>query len=316
MIWEKGDRIFLAEGQYDWMISHAQQPTVDECEGGRLRIYFGTRDRHNRTVTAFAEVDAREPARLLYLHDQPALGLGPLGAFDDSGAMPSCVVNQEGARYLYYTGWNVCATVPYRNAIGLAVSEDGGKSFRRIFRGPVLDRTETEGYFCAAPWVRVENGRWRMWYLSCVRWEKIDGRPEPFYHIKYAESADGIHWRREGRVCIDFKNEQEAGIVRPTLLQDENGYRMWFSCRSGHGYRSNREQAYRIGYAESADGLSWQRQDEKAGISPSAAGWDSQMLAYPCVHRCGNSIYLFYNGNGFGRSGFGYARARKEEMES
>jgi hypothetical protein len=31
------------------------------------------------------------------------------------------------------------------------------------------------------------------------------------------------------------------------------------------------------------------------------------MIAYPCVIRVGRRLLMFYNGNGFGRDGFGWA---------
>ena len=63
------------------------------------------------------------------MHDRPVLDLGELGCFDDVGVMPSCIVNVDGAKLLYYAGWNTSTTVPYRISIGLAVSDDGGYTF-------------------------------------------------------------------------------------------------------------------------------------------------------------------------------------------
>jgi len=299
----------VPDRNHDWMMSHAQVPLADPISGDTLRIYFGTRDEGNRTVTSFIEVDSKKPSRVTYVHDRPALGLGELGCFDDCGAMPSWIVDRGAAKYLYYTGWNPSTTVPYRNSIGLAISEDGGRSFQRAFPGPIMDRTREEPHFCAVPCVMIEGGLWRMWYLSCVGWKIVHGRPEPRYHIKYAESSDGISWDRRGLVCIDFNSESEGGIVRPSVLKDKSLYRMWYSYRGLEDYRTNKRHSYRIGYAESADGLQWNRKDE-LGLDVSEAGWDSEMVAYPFVFSREKVEYLFYNGNGFGRSGIGYATLR------
>jgi hypothetical protein len=289
--WEKRGLIFTADGRYPWMISHAQVPLVDEVSSDILRIYFGTRDGLNRTVTSYVEVAAADPSKLSYMHDKPILELGKLGCFDDSGVMPSWIVNHQGVKYLYYIGWNVGTTVPYRNSIGLAISTDGGKTFRRMFTGPVLDRTRDEPHFCATPCVLVEEGLWRMWYLSCVRWEWYDGKAEPYYHIKYAESQDGITWGKRGIVAVDFKTTEEGGLVRPCVIRGKDGYRMWYSYRDGKDFRIK---------------------DNAVGIDVSDSGWDSEMTAYPYVHMGSNGkTYLFYNGNGFGRSGLGYAVATR-----
>ena len=307
MSWEKKGLIFSPDRNHAWMISHAQVPLVDRVNDEVLRIYFGTRDERNRTVTTYIEVDANDPARVSYVHNQPVLGLGELGCFDDCGAMPSWIVDRGSDKYLYYTGWNTSTTVPYRNSIGLALSKDGGKTFSRVYDGPILDRTYHEPHFCAVPCVLVEDGRWRMWYLSGVKWDVFNDKPEPRYHIKYAESGDGIDWDRRGVVSIDFKSEAEAGIVRPSVIKEGGLYQMWYSYRRLENYRTDKRSSYRIGYAESHDGIQWARRDETLGLDVSPSGWDSEMVAYPFVHAQAGKKYMFYNGNGFGKSGFGYA---------
>lgn len=305
--WEKRGLIFAPSGKHEWMVSHAQIPLADRVDSQTLRIYFGTRDEQNRTVTTFIEVEADEPGRVRYVHDRPVLALGELGCFDDSGAMPSWIIDRGQEKYLYYTGWNTSTTVPYRNSIGLAISRDGGITFERAYDGPILDRTYTEPHLCAVPCVLLEGGRWRMWYLSGVKWDVFAGRPEPRYHIKYAESADGINWQRDGTVCIDFKSESEAGIVRPSVIKDGDLYRMWYSYRGLESYRTDRKTSYRIGYAESGDGIDWIRKDDYLGLDVSSSGWDSEMTAYPYVYAQGREKVMLYNGNGFGKSGFGCA---------
>ena len=314
--WQKKGLIFTSDKQYDWMFSHSQVPIVERIDESRLRIYFGTRNQRNQTVTTFIDVASDEPKNILYVHDQPVLSTGKLGCFDDSGAMPSWVINHSEKKYLYYIGWNVGVTVPYRNSIGLAASVDGGLTFTRLDDGPIMDRTLLDAYMCSTPCVLIEDNCWRMWYLSGVGWQVHEGQPEPYYHIKYAESSDGIVWKREGRVCIDFESPDEGGIARPTVLKDSDKYRMWYSYRGGSDYRTNKVHTYRIGYAESEDGVEWTRKDNQVGIDISDSGWDSEMICYPYVIHINDKTYMFYNGNGFGRSGFGYAILDKKQVNA
>jgi len=307
MNWIKKGLIFQAANQFEWMATHAQIPVVERNGNDRLRIYFGTRNHHNQTVTTFIDVDVNEPQKILYIHDSPVLSLGKPGSFDDSGAMPSWVLNVDKKKFLYYIGWNIGTTVPYRNSIGVSVSEDGGFTFNRLYEGPIMDRTIFDPYLCATPCVLMENGIWRMWYLTGVGWKMHHGKLEPYYNIKYAESTDGVNWKRDGHVCIDFKNDDEGGIARPSVIKDGNNYKMWYSYRGGSEYRTDSSQSYRIGYAESLDGLKWTRKDEQAGIDVSESGWDSEMICYPFVLDIDDRRYMFYNGNGFGKSGLGYA---------
>jgi hypothetical protein len=309
LCWQKRGLIYHTDSRLPWAKTHAQIPTVDVLDENRLMIFFSSRDEVNRSLIARIEVDVHNPANIIYIHAEPLLLLGKIGAFDDCGMMPSSIVNWNGRKYLYYIGWNVRNTVPYQNSVGLAVSEDGGQNYQRMFDGPVMDRTAEEPYFCATTCIRIENGIWRNWYLSCTGWEMMAGKMEPRYHLKYAESHDGIHWRREGRVAIDYANTAEGGIVRASVCKDGELYRMWYSYRSHIDYRSVQSNSYRIGYAESNDGLVWTRLDDQAGIELSADGWDSFMLAYPEVVDVAGHRYMFYNGNGFGQTGFGYAEA-------
>lgn len=315
MRWIKKGLIFRTAGQFPWMVHHACVPVAHKISPEVLRIYFGPRDSNGRTLPAFIEVDADEPSRVLYVHDKPVLELGSLGAFDDSGVMPSCIVEHGGVLFLFYIGWNQGVTVPYRNAIGLAASDDGGVSFRRVFEGPVIDRSQLEPYFTASPFVIFENGLWRAWYASATRFRLIDGSAEPVYQVKYAESDDGRAWRRPNVVCLEYSFDGEAN-ARPSIIVENGVYRMWYCFRGSVGYRTDKAQAYRIGYAESLDGVRWQRMDDRVGIERSDSGWDSVMMAYPFVYEHRGIKHMLYCGNGFGESGFGYAVLSEDDRGS
>jgi hypothetical protein len=243
-------------------------------------------------------MDIKYPGEILCWSEKPVLGVGELGTFDESGAMGDWIVAQEGNFFLYYTGWNLGVTVPFRNAIGLAVSEDGGHNFVRYSKGPILDRNIHDPCFVSNSCILVDKEKWRMWYLSCDQW-KIEGDiPKHYYHLKYAESDDGIQWERNGIVCIDFRSQDEYAISRPSVLKNGGKYKMWYSYRG---------RSYRIGYAESDNGIEWVRKDEEVGIDVSESGWDSEMIEYPYIFDHEGQRYMLYNGNGYGRTGIGLA---------
>jgi hypothetical protein len=304
--WVKKGVIFTPDNDRDWMRTHASIPIGDMRADGTMRIYFGTRDGEGRSHIGHVDVDPSDPARILGLSEAPLLPLGQRGTFDDSGIMPSWLVNHDGRKFLYYIGWNPQVTVPYRLSIGLAISDDGGATFVKYPGGPVSDRSVEEPYFNTAPCVLVDSGVWRMWYVSCTGWELVNGWPEPRYHVKYAESADGINWRKTGHVCIDYDGPT-AAIGRPCVLRDGDLYKMFYSYRDTESYRDDPARSYRLGYAESYDGLSWRRRDELVGIDRSDSGWDSQMLEYCSIYDHEGTRHMLYNGNGFGKSGFGLA---------
>jgi hypothetical protein len=307
MRWRKCGLVYVPEGRFGWDQSHAAMPTVDVVDDRVWRIYYSSRDSDNCSRIGYIEVDAGDPARILYIHPEPILELGNPGTFDDRGTIPSWVLaDGPDIRYLYYVGCTTRQTVPFHNSIGLAISRDGGRNFQKAGEGPLFGPILREPYFNATCCVLAENGLWRMWYLSCTKWEVYHGRIEPFYHLKYASSANGIDWRRDGTVAVELKT-RESGIARPSVIHDGPMYQMWYSYRQLGDYRSDRRCSYRIGYAESPDGITWQRLDQQADIEVSDEGWDSQMIAYPHVVQAWRRKVLFYNGNGFGKSGFGYA---------
>ncbi len=314
-MWTKQGLIYTPDGSLPFSRTHAQVPFGFPHANG-FRVYFATRDQDSQSATSFVELNPDNLAEVAYIHDKPCLTKGAVGMFDETGAMPSWFLPiraDDGTDeiWLYYTGWNKSQTTHYRLGIGLAVSRDGGLTFHRKFDGPLLDRSIYDQVWVAQPCVIREvisdgSVRWRMWYLSCTKIEVIDGHPEPFYEVKYAESADGIRWNRSGQVCVGYDKFTDA-IGRPTVYKENGLYKMYFSYRNAHNYRTDVERSYRIGYAESEDGIIWERNDAQAGIERSATGWDSTMMDYCHILPHRQQLVMFYNGNGFGASGFGWA---------
>ena len=307
MKWEKKGHIYKPKGEKHWSKTHAQVPFALLISNDTLRVFFSTRDENSCSSVSFIDVDPEEPSRILYEHNEPVLSKGELGAYDDSGTMPSWFLFENDKIYLYYTGWNRSDSVSYRLSIGLAVSEDYGKTFKKMFKGPIMDRGINDPIWVGQPCVLKEGGVWKMWYLNCEKVENINNHPEPFYNIKYATSANGIDWVRRNEVCIDFDFGNIDAIGRPCVYKEGGKYKMLHSNRRALGYRVDKTAGYTIGYSESEDGINWIRLDDEVGISKSEEGWDSIMIEYCTTYRFKGVRYLIYNGNGFGASGFGYA---------
>ena len=298
MNWIKKGQVFLPNGQYDWVKSHAMLPVADHIKDDLFRVYFSGRDASNVSRTGFIEIDIKDPAKILHLSESPILDIGKLGSFDDNGVSPTWMVNHEGKKYFYFMGWNKGSKVRAAEVSGLAISMDNGETFVRHSKAPIIDRTDNEPYtILVISCILIENGIWRMWYDSADYWisEEL-----PRYNIKYAESTDGIHWKREGMVSVTYKNDKETRVSRASIIKDDGIYKMWFCYAMESG-------GYNMGYAESGDGYQFNRMDGKAGIDLSSEGWDSEMICYPNVFKHNDEIYMFYCGNGYGRSGFGYA---------
>jgi predicted GH43/DUF377 family glycosyl hydrolase len=296
MKWRKLGKVFQPSGELDWARTHAANPTPEHIKGDIFRIYFSARDAKNRSSIGYVVVDLSDNARVLDVPSEPVLRPGDLGMFDDCGASIGCIVRMGSARYLYYMGWNLAVTVPWKNAIGLAISESEDAPFRRVSRFPMMPLDEIDPYTISYPWVMKDGSRYRMWYGSNLRWgpEKKD----MLHVIKYAESADAVHWEKPDRVVIDSASPEENAICKPCVIKDADCYRMWFCSRG---------EKYRIQYAESEDGTTWTRLGQDQGIDVSPDGWDSDMIEFPCIFDHGGRRYLLYAGNAFGATGFGLA---------
>lgn len=301
MSWKKLGKVF--PGEKESQLTNGKEfaavPCVLQVSAEITRIFFSRRSEKNKSEIWYADFFISESPKLVDVSKAAVLLPGPVGSFDEAGAMCSWIYRNGSEVWLYYIGWNLGATVPFRNSIGLAISRDDGRSFKKYSQGPILDRSIYDPVFVASSCVLKESNLWRMWYLSAEAWEPIEnGDLRCRYNIKYADSSDGIHWKREGRVCIDFQNEAEYAISRASVLKENDGYYMWYSYRGAK---------YKIGYAVSRDGLAWQRKDNDVGIDISSGGWDSDMIEYPCVFMHNGEKYMLYNGNAFGRTGFGLA---------
>ena len=308
MAWIKKGVIFCPDGTDNVMHSHAAIPFADSLSENILRIYFSSRNSEGKSLPFSLDVDPNNLSTILHINNRPILSLGKLGTFDDSGIMPSCIVTHERKKYMYYIAWNPQVTVSYRLSIGLAISEDGGQTFFKFSEGPVCDRSVYEPYFNTAPFVLIENGIWRMWYISCTEWLMIKNYPEPKYHVKYCESLDGIQWNKKGTICIDYDLASEA-IGRPSVFIEDGIYKMYYSYRKITDYRMNDFQSYKIGYAESSDGIKWEKMNDSPVLAKSEneVDWDYAMNEYCHVFFNKGKKIMLYNGNGFGKSGIGYA---------
>ncbi len=287
--------------------NHCQMP-VPLMLDDRLRLYFTTRDRSNRAHIVFADLEPAPPWRRIALSNGPVVAPGAPGSFDAAGVMPTAVRQMGEEIWLYTIGWSVRADVPYHNAIGLMISRDGGTSFTHAVPGPVIGPGPYEPYFVGTGEVARIGDKWVMWYSSTTEWRQIAGRMEPRYHLKYATSEDGIHWRQDGRVALDYAHAAEGGIARATLLPTADRYAMWFCHRALQTYRGTGSGAYRIGSACSPDGFAWTR-NAGSVFENAPDAFDTHMECYPSLLETENRLYLLYNGNDFGQTGIGYAEA-------
>lgn len=315
--WEKLGQLFdpAVHARGGWMHSYAQSPSAVVLSD-RVRVFCCSRppvgaDGMYVSYLAYIDLDRSDPRRVIGICEQPLLPLGERGTFDEFGTNPVSVIRDGAQLRAYYAGWTRCESVPVNGAIGVAVSDDDGRSFRRLGPGPVLSYAPDEPFMVGSPRIRRFNGHWVLWYVSGKVWLPAEGgRPEPVYKIRMAMSDDGFNWHRQGHDLIEDRLGANECQACADVLERDGRFHMFFSYRQSHNYKGS-QGGYRIGYAWSEDMLNWVRQDERAGMSPSDDGWDSELANYPHVFELDGDHYMLYQGNGMGRTGIGLARLHK-----
>lgn len=305
MEWIKKGLLYCPDSNVWWSKQYAMYPTPFFIpEKNIIRVFFGTVDENFYGRTSYIDVNADDPSQIVNNPKNYILDLGIKGTFDDCGVTPASAININNKLHFYYSGFCRSHMSPYHIFSGLATSEDG-ESFKKYSKVPVMDRTDLEYFDRAGQSVIFDEGIYKSWYVSGVKWETLNtalfkNKPMPVHIVRYATSKDGINWTALEKPSIDLANEEEFGFGRPWVWKDGETYRMWYSIRC-------KNSPYRMGYAESKNGIDWTRKDDEVGIKVSESGWDSEMVCYGAVIKVKNKTFMFYNGNNHGATGFGLA---------
>jgi len=305
MKWKKLGHVFQTNRQSEWMSSHAQCPTAILLED-RIRVFFSARLKSQQSLPTFIDVERDNPQKIIEVNSNPVLERGRNGSFDENGIIPSYLIWRDKLLYFYYAGWSQCRNVPYKNFTGLAISSDQGRTFKRFSEGPCLGMNQFDFLSATGPCLIKDNDQYICIYSTGTDWINVKGKQEHTYLMTYATTKDGVNFIPSGKIILQPKDEFQAHC-KPTIIKLNGTFHMWFSKRGSINFRSPGESSYRLGYASSKNMFDWHRNDDSVGIDVSSTGWDSEMICYPHTLKVGNQFYMFYNGNGFGESGFGVA---------
>ncbi len=300
MRWVKQGHVYVADGTLPWAAAYAFPPTPCRLQDDLLRLYVAFCDADTVGRVGYVDVRADEPGTVVGVSEQPVLDIGEPGMFDENGVLPTCVLEVGEELWMYYVGYQLGARVRYYQFQGLAISRDGGASFQRAQRVPVLDRSDAEPLNRTSAFVSRDGDGFDMWYVGGGEWTTVAGKPLPIYNLRHLHSLDGVTWGPLGEVCIDFAGDDEHAFGRPWLWRHHGELLMSYSVRT-------RTRDYRLGLARCVDGVTWQRCDDEVGIDVSPSGWDAEMIAYASVVSLPAGTCMFYNGNQRGKTGFGWA---------
>ena len=278
-----------------------------------VRIYFSTRenDQPGKFLSHISFVDFdKQLKNILKVSNDTVIPLGTLGTFDEHGIFPMNVLRHKDKILGFTSGISRRVSVPVETSIGIAISNDDGNTFQRYGEGPVLTSSLYEPFLVGDPFVLFIENKFHMWYIFGTKWIKNaekDGAPSRVYKIAHATSKDGINWGKDGKLLLNDKLGDYECQALPTVFRFGDRYHMIFCYREAIGFRNEKGKGYRLGYAVSDDLINWIRKDDDLQININEGEWDSNMMCYPHVFSCDDQIYMLYNGNEFGKYGFGAA---------
>lgn len=304
MKWEKLGIIYKPNTALRWKKSHAMVPTPIQIDSNTIRVYVTHQDHTGIGRVGFVEFDSSDLTVIKNESILPTLDIGENGTFDENGVIACSIVKiSSKIYYMYYVGFEIGQKIRYRLLTGLAISNDCGVTFQRYSKTPILERSDSEPFFRGGPYCIKEGNRFRMWYCGGSSWIQINGKRMPEYEIKYIESEDGINWPTTGSTQISVASESEYGFGRPAILRlSSTCYFMYYSIRD------KKSGEYRLGLANSVNGLDWARCDSELHLTPGPATYDAKAIMYATPILINSNLFVFYNGNNFGEEGIALAR--------
>lgn len=305
--WQKLGQIYYpkATGRHPKLKSHAANPLPVNMFDDVYRVFFCGRDMQNRSSVGAVDIDIVKNI-IVAEHYYPFFEHGPVGSFFSDGVSIGNCYEVNGIKYMLFMGWQKSSSEHWRGNIGRLILTSKYE-LELDSELPFISCDSIDPISLSYPWVQARsNSGFDMWYGSTITWDAGNG--EMLHVIKHASSIDGSNWIRNG-FTLPYRIGLAQAFSRPTVISNEEGeFEMWFSYRNGLGKK------YQIGYAKSPDGINWILDLTNAGILVSTEGWDSEMVEYPFVFNHKGLRYMLYNGNGFGKTGFGLAVYKEQEQ--
>lgn len=299
--WKKLGQIYTFQPIDEYLLSHSSNPLAVHIKDDIYRVFFSGRCKENKSSVGYVDIDIITH-EVISTCANVAFKYGEENSFYSHGVSIGNMYQVEEKNYIQFMAWQIKDGSHWRGDIGRLLVNDDFTTLTLDPKEVFIGCDNEDKVSLSYSWIMFDEGIYKMWYGSTIDWSSEN--EEMIHVIKYATSKDGEIWQRHG-LAIPYELGVAQAFSRPSVLKDECGYHMWFSYRSGDGTK------YRIGYAHSIDGLAWDRKAD-SGINVSKDGWDSEMICYPFVFDHKGERYMLYNGNGYGKTGFGLAVLEKK----
>jgi hypothetical protein len=287
---------------FDW----AQGPQIIDMET-HFRLYFSSRvsDQEMQPISKVFFLDfSNDFKKILCEIKEVKIQDGLLGGFDQHGIFPFHPYEVDKKFLMALTtGWKRMKHVDIDMSIGQAISLDG-EHFARNGHGPIISSSPSEPFLIGDPFVLKTNENYSLYYIFGTDWTNFESNPERTYKIGKIKSEDGFTFSRifDGRQIVPDTIENEAQAM-PTVVRINETYHMFYCYRSSFDFRGGGRNGYKLGHAVSRDDEVWELCHED--LPSKFPDWCQNMQCYPHARIIGNELYLFFNGDKFGKKGIG-----------
>lgn len=297
----KNHGIIWGPQNFNESLNSALQPTPLILSKNQIRVFYGARNSDG--VSSIFSVDlivSKDNIEIERFSKDPLLEPGQHGAFDENGVVPCFSFKDHQSNInLLYAGYSLPSKVRFVAFSGLAILKENSEKYTRFSNSPFMERTNKDFLFRVIHCMLKEKKLFKIWYGAGSSFFEFNNKTYPKYNIKYLETEDLLSLDEDGTVVLNTIND-EYRVGRPWVVKTDNDkYAMFF----GYGSINN---TYKIGLAKSIDALIWERVDNDIfNFHSSLLDWDNQMNAYPSFVNINKRKLLFYNGNDYGKMGFG-----------
>lgn len=300
LVWTKHGRFYQGGTKG---FTHASHPCLTNIDQNDFLLAHTERDSSGKSHIFLSRVEISDGVVSFKTSPKMVLSPGPTGYFDCDGVISTTFVRTETDLYLFYVGWQNLPNGMWICETGRIRVDTEKLTVEREFDGPIMSRNRKNPLFVAATAVTYQDGAWNAWYNSGLEWKnQANGSYRHRYGIFFGESVNGIEWNYSDQLCVPFLNDNEYAFGRPSIILLDGVYVMFYAHRA-----TAVSEKYRIGLSFSFNKIDWVRRDEMSGIDTSNDSWENEMVCYPYIFRHQNFLYLFYNGNAYGKTGFGFA---------
>ena len=284
--------------------NYFQCPVPIQLNSSTFRIFFSDRDLDNHSKIKYFDFCLAKKEIISF--ENLVIDEKITNDFDRDGKIPSSILKIDEEYYLLYTGIKLGKKFPYHNSIGVLKSHNLN-TFHSLNNEPLIPSSSIKkNYFNSAGNLFLSKGIFYLFYSSCFKWEIISSKMEPSYNINLAKSNDlkSLRLCNNASPIVNF-NDDDGGAVNFSIVKIPDFF-LAFSCsRKKTLYRDNANNAYKLLAFKSNDLYSWDPLEIEYESSDSK--WDNIMKCYPSAIIFNEKIYIFFNGNGFGKTGIGLA---------